>query len=158
MQSSCLAVLCVGACRIARVVLILRGIRYFAHVPFDVCFARTASFARRHHFTPHALLCCVLCSRRVVLRFDVLRVALYVVWYRRSVLYVWRLTPHLASSFEILHEVPCALFDAFVRHPRLKRFASAIKLGSLASALTYASLCVFCRTCATQRPMGAVKF
>ena len=47
MQSSCLAVLCVGVCRIARAVLILRSIRYFAYVLPDVCFARIASFARR---------------------------------------------------------------------------------------------------------------
>ena len=38
---------CASAFVVSRVVLILRGIRYFAHVPFDVCFARTASFSRR---------------------------------------------------------------------------------------------------------------
>ncbi len=63
-----------------------------------------------------------------------------------------------APSFEILREAPCASFDAFVRHPRFSCFASAIELGSLASALAYAPPCVFYRACVTQRLMCAVKF
>ena len=87
---------------------------------------------RCSRFTPHVLWCCVLCSRRVVLRFGVLRVALYVVWYRRSVLYVWRLTPHIAPLREISCEVVCASFDAIarIRVLRVSRVRSSVrKLG-----------------------------
>ena len=58
---------------------------------------------RCSRFAPPALRYCVLCPRCATLR-----VALYVVWYRRSVLYVWRLTPHIAPLCEISCEVvPC---------------------------------------------------
>lgn len=75
--------------------------------------------------------------------FGVLRVALYVVGRRRLKFYVRRPVYRSMSSLGTA---------------RLSCFASAIEPGSLASALAYAPLCVFCRARATQRPMRAVKF
>ena len=134
-----------GILRMCRSTFVLRALRVLLGV-------------RCSRFAPPALGYCVLCPRRVVLRFGVLRVALYVVWHSYLEFYVRRLASHLAPSCEILCEVVCASFDAFVRHPRLSRFTCAIELGSLASALAYVPFCVFYRACVTQRPMGAAKF
>ena len=86
-----------GILRMCRSTFVLRALRVLLGV-------------RRSHFAPPALGCCVLCPRRATLL-----VVSYVVWYRRSVLYVWRLTPHLASSLEISCEVVCASFDAIAK-------------------------------------------
>ena len=69
----------------------------------------------------------MLCPRRVVLRFGVLRVALYVVWHSHLEFYVRRLASHLASSLEISCEVVCASFDAIAKHPRITCFARVIE-------------------------------
>ncbi len=110
-----------GILRMCRSTFVLRALRVLLGVRCS-CFA------------PPALGYCVLCPRRVVLRFGVLRVALYVVWYRRSVLYVWRLASHLASSLEISCEVACASFDAIarIRVLRVSRVRSSVRKLSLA--------------------------
>ena len=140
MQSSCLAVFvrrCLsyrarrfefcaafGILRMCRSTFVLRALRVLLGV-------------RCSRFAPHALWCCVLCLRRVVLRFGVLRVALYVVWYHRSVLYVWRFAPHLASSLEISCEVVCASFDAIarIRVLRVSRVRSSLEAWLLHSRM-----------------------
>lgn len=161
MQSSCLAVLCVGVCRIARrfEFCVAFGILRMCRSTFVLRALRVLLGVRCSHFAPPALGCCVLCPRRAVLRFGVLRVALYVVWHSHLEFYVRRLASDLASLLEISCEVVCASFDAFVRHPRLSCFACAIERSKTRVwRLALASPCVFCRACVTQRPMRAVKF
>ena len=157
MQSSCLAVFACrhlsyrarrfkfcavfGILRMCRSTFVLRALRVLLGV-------------RCSRFTPHALGCCVLCPRRATLR-----VASYVVWYRRSVLYVRRLASHLAPPLEISCEVVCASFDAIAKHPRITCFARVIERSKTRVwRLALAPLCVFYRACVTQRPMCAVKF
>ena len=131
MQSICLAVLCVGVCRIARRFEFCAafGILRMCRSTFVLRALRVLLGVRRSHFAPPALGCCVLCPRRAALR-----VVSYVVWYRRSVLYVWRLAPHLASSLEISCEVVCASFDAIarIRVLRVSRVRSSVRKLSLA--------------------------
>lgn len=130
MQSSCLAVFvrrCLsyrarrfefcaafGILRMCRSTFVLRALRVLLGV-------------RCSRFAPPALGYCVLCPRRVVLRFGVLRVALYVVWHSHLEFYVRRLASHLTSSLEISCEVVCASFDAIAKHPRITCFARVIE-------------------------------
>ncbi len=135
------------------------GILHMCRLMFVLCTLRALLGVRRSCFTPPVLGHCALCPRCAALRFGVLRVASYVVWYRRSVLYVWRLTPHLAPSCEISCEVVCASFDAIAKHPRITCFARVIEHSKTRVwRLALASPCVFCRAFATQRLMRAVKF
>ena len=104
--------LCVDICRIARrfEFCMVFGILRRCRSTFVLRALRVLLDVRCSHFAPPALGCCVLCPRRATLR-----VASYVVWYRRSVLYVWRLTPHIAPLCEISCEVARASFDALTR-------------------------------------------
>lgn len=103
--------------RMCRSTFVLRALRVFLGV-------------RCSHFAPPALGCCVLCPRRVVLRFGVLRV----VWHSHLEFYVRRLASHLASSLEISCEVVCASFDAIarIRVLRVSRVRSSVRKLSLA--------------------------
>ena len=129
MQSSCLAVLCVGICHIAR--------RFKFCAAFDILRMCRSMFVLRvlrvllgvrcSRFAPPALEYCVLCLRRATLR-----VTSYVVWHSHLEFYVRRLTPHLAPSCEISCEVVCASFDAIakIRVLRVSRVRSSVrKLG-----------------------------
>ena len=130
------------------------GILHMCCLMFVLRALRVLLGIRCSRFVPPALGYCVLCLRRATLR-----VTSYVVWHSHLEFYVRRLTPHLAPSCEISCEVVCASFDAFVRHPRLSRFASAIERSKTRIwRLALAPLCVFCRAYATKRPMRAVKF
>ena len=133
MQSSCLAVLCVGVCRIAcRFEFYAAfGILHMCRLMFVLRALRVLLGVRCSSFAPPTLGYCVLCPRRVVLRFGVLRVALYVVWHSHLEFYVRRLASHLASSLEISCEVVCASFDAIARHPRFTCFARAMSVRKL---------------------------
>ena len=79
----------------------------------------------------------MLCSRRVVLRFGVLRVALYVVWHSHLEFYVRRLVSHLALPLEISCEVAHASFDALarIRVLRVSRVRSSLEAWLLRSRI-----------------------
>ena len=126
--------LCVSICRIARRFELCAafGILRMYRSTFVLRALRVLLGVRCSRFAPPALGYCVLCPRRVVLRFGVLRVALYVVWHSYLEFYVRRLASHLASSLEISCEVVCASFDAIarIRVLRVSRVRSSVrKLG-----------------------------
>ena len=133
MQSVALLFLCVGACRIARVVLnSARHSVFCTHCEF--CSASGALVM--HIIQP------LPCATGI----DTVRVA------PASWCCVLRQSVRSFTCCKVPHRLQ-SLGTA-----RLSRFTCAIELGSLASALAYAPPCVFYRACVTQRPMGAAKF
>ena len=94
-----------GILRMCRSTFVLRTLRVLLGV-------RRSRYAHHPAFT---VRCRYRDAVRVVLRFGVLRVALYVVWHSHLEFYVRRLASDLASSLEISCEVVCASFDAIAR-------------------------------------------
>ncbi len=125
--------LCVSICRIARVVLILRGIRRFGRV-MRIALHSSCAAGIDTVSVASASWCCVL--RRSVRSFA------YRTRRRRLKFYVSCKAPHRAQSLGTAH---------------LSCFACATWRRSKASALAPPP-CVFYRACVTQRLMRAVKF
>ena len=131
-QSSCLAVLCVGACHIARR---FNSARHRALVALcaSPCLCRALSVS----------IPCASRLRHGTGCFGNSCIALHAARRRHLKFYVRRPVYRSMSSLGTA---------------RLSCFACATWRRSMVYALTYTPLCVFCRACVTQRPMRAVKF